>query len=162
MCAFDLPSSPAPGRYWEMVERLKITHFYTAPTAIRLLIKYGDDWVTKYNRSTLRILGCGKETLVFLWYCTLVSLSTISLYYILGAYVCIRQSARIATASNKLTLKRPICFSVPLLAILYDDCAWLKVCTHVDFIIQCTYSGQCYRYALITLHVCPIVQLVSR
>lgn len=92
MCAFDLPSSPAPGRYWEMVERLKITHFYTAPTAIRLLIKYGDDWVTKYNRSTLRILGCGKETLVFLWYCTLVSLSTISLYYILGAYVCTYQA----------------------------------------------------------------------
>ena len=48
------------GRYWEMVQRLKITHFYTAPTAIRMLIKYGEEWVHKYDRSTLRILGCGK------------------------------------------------------------------------------------------------------
>ncbi|XP_064403228.1 acetyl-coenzyme A synthetase 2-like, mitochondrial [Halichondria panicea] len=65
------PIYPNPGRYWEMVERLKITHFYTAPTAIRLLIKYGDDWVTKYNRSTLRILGCVGEPLnreAWLWY----------------------------------------------------------------------------------------------
>ena len=50
------------GRYWEMVQRLKITHFYTAPTAIRMLIKYGDSWVKKYDRSTLCILGCGKLT----------------------------------------------------------------------------------------------------
>ena len=48
------------GRYWEMVERLKITHFYTAPTAIRMLIKCGENWVQKYDRSSLRILGCGE------------------------------------------------------------------------------------------------------
>ena len=48
------------GRYWEMVQRLKITHFYTAPTAIRMLIKKGDEWVKKYDRSSLRILGCGQ------------------------------------------------------------------------------------------------------
>lgn len=48
------------GRYWEMVQRLKITHFYTAPTALRMLIKKGDEWVRKYDRSSLRILGCGK------------------------------------------------------------------------------------------------------
>lgn len=47
------------GRYWEMVERLKITHFYTAPTAIRMLIKAGVDYVKKYDRSSIRILGCG-------------------------------------------------------------------------------------------------------
>ena len=54
-----------PGRYWEMVERLKITHFYTAPTAVRLLIKSGDEWVKKYNRSSIRILGCGRN--IFFW-----------------------------------------------------------------------------------------------
>lgn len=47
------------GRYWEMVERLKINQFYGAPTAIRLLLKYGDQWVRKYDRSSLRTLGSG-------------------------------------------------------------------------------------------------------
>ena len=42
-----------------MVQRLKVTHFYTAPTAIRMLIRKGDEWVKKYDRSSLRILGCG-------------------------------------------------------------------------------------------------------
>ena len=48
------------GRYWEMVERLKIKQFYTAPTAIRLLLKCGDHYVHQYNRDTLRVLGCGE------------------------------------------------------------------------------------------------------
>lgn len=39
-----------PGRYWEMVERLKVNQFYGAPTAIRLLMKSSDDFVTKYDR----------------------------------------------------------------------------------------------------------------
>ena len=47
------------GRYWEMVERLKVTQIYLAPTALRLLLKAGDKYVKKYDRSTLRILGCG-------------------------------------------------------------------------------------------------------
>ena len=52
------------GRYWEMVERLKIKQFYTAPTAIRLLLKCGDHYVHQYNRDTLRVLGCGKCVIV--------------------------------------------------------------------------------------------------
>ncbi|CAG7827441.1 unnamed protein product [Allacma fusca] len=51
------PVYPNPGRYWEMVERLKLTHFYGSPTAIRLLMKSGTEWVRKYDRSSLRILG---------------------------------------------------------------------------------------------------------
>ncbi|KAM4772223.1 acetyl-coenzyme A synthetase 2-like, mitochondrial [Rhinophrynus dorsalis] len=51
------PTYPDPGRYWETVERLKINQFYGAPTAIRLLLKYGDDWVKKYDRSSLKTLG---------------------------------------------------------------------------------------------------------
>lgn len=42
-----------------MVQRLKINQFYGAPTAIRLLLKYGDQWVQKYDRSTLKTLGSG-------------------------------------------------------------------------------------------------------
>uniref|UniRef100_A0A8D0H8L3 Acetyl-coenzyme A synthetase n=1 Tax=Sphenodon punctatus TaxID=8508 RepID=A0A8D0H8L3_SPHPU len=51
------PVYPDPGRYWEMVQRLKINQFYGAPTAIRLLLKYGDEWVKKYDRSSLKTLG---------------------------------------------------------------------------------------------------------
>jgi len=51
------PVYPDPGRYWEMVERLRVNQFYGAPTSIRLLLKYGDKYVKKYDRSSLRILG---------------------------------------------------------------------------------------------------------
>ncbi len=51
------PVYPDASRWWQMVEDLKITHFYTAPTAIRVLLKAGDEYVTKHNRSSLRVLG---------------------------------------------------------------------------------------------------------
>jgi acetyl-CoA synthetase len=51
------PIYPNAGRYWETVERLKINQLYIAPTSIRLLIKYGDEWVKKYDRSSLKCLG---------------------------------------------------------------------------------------------------------
>ncbi|XP_078086353.1 acetyl-coenzyme A synthetase 2-like, mitochondrial isoform X2 [Mustelus asterias] len=51
------PIYPNPGRYWETVQRLRINQFYGAPTAIRLLMKYGDSWVSKYDRSSLKTLG---------------------------------------------------------------------------------------------------------
>lgn len=64
----SVPTYPDPGRYWETVERLKINQFYGAPTAIRYLLKYGDSYVKKYDRSSLKVLGSGmhlfKKTLV--------------------------------------------------------------------------------------------------
>uniref|UniRef100_A0A8K9WQP2 Acetyl-coenzyme A synthetase n=1 Tax=Oncorhynchus mykiss TaxID=8022 RepID=A0A8K9WQP2_ONCMY len=65
------PVYPNPGRYWEMVERLEINQFYGAPTAIRLLLKYGDEWVQNYNRSSLKTLGSVGEpinTEAWEWY----------------------------------------------------------------------------------------------
>lgn len=53
------PLYPDPGRYWEMVERLRVNQFYGAPTSIRLLLRYDDDFVKKYDRSSLRVLGTG-------------------------------------------------------------------------------------------------------
>lgn len=50
-----------------MVQRLKINQFYGAPTAIRLLLNYGDKWVKKYDRSSLKTLGSGREHKTFLW-----------------------------------------------------------------------------------------------
>jgi len=65
------PTYPDAGRYWDMVERLKITQFYTSPTAIRAIAKEGNDFVTRYNRSSLRVLGTVGEPInpeIWKWY----------------------------------------------------------------------------------------------
>uniref|UniRef100_A0A673LMC5 Propionate--CoA ligase n=1 Tax=Sinocyclocheilus rhinocerous TaxID=307959 RepID=A0A673LMC5_9TELE len=51
------PVYPNPGRYWETVQRLRINQFYGAPTAIRLLLKDEENWVKKYDRSSLKTLA---------------------------------------------------------------------------------------------------------
>ena len=65
------PLYPDPGRYWQLVDDLGVNIFYTAPTAIRAIAREGDDWVTKYDRSSLRILGTVGEPInpdVWEWY----------------------------------------------------------------------------------------------
>ncbi|OWF53758.1 Acetyl-coenzyme A synthetase 2-like, mitochondrial [Mizuhopecten yessoensis] len=65
------PTYPNPGRYWEMVQRLSLDHIYLAPTSLRLLLKEGNEWVKKYDRSSLRKLGCVGEPLnteAYDWY----------------------------------------------------------------------------------------------
>ena len=52
-----MPTFPDSGRYWKMVQDHKITQFYTAPTAIRALKRLGDEWVNKYDLSSLRSIG---------------------------------------------------------------------------------------------------------
>ncbi|XP_047224176.1 acyl-CoA synthetase short chain family member 2 like [Girardinichthys multiradiatus] len=52
-----IPVHPHVGRFWEIIEKYKVTKFYTAPTAIRLLMKYGQEPLQKYDLSSLRILG---------------------------------------------------------------------------------------------------------
>ncbi|XP_041108085.1 acetyl-coenzyme A synthetase 2-like, mitochondrial [Polyodon spathula] len=69
------PVYPDPGRYWEMVQRLRINQFYGAPTAIRLLLKYGESWVKKYDRSSLKTLGSVGEPInneAWEWYYSVV------------------------------------------------------------------------------------------
>jgi len=53
----SIPTYPDASRYWQMVEKYKINIFYTAPTAIRALMKYGNDPVKKHDLSSLRVLG---------------------------------------------------------------------------------------------------------
>jgi acetyl-CoA synthetase len=65
------PDYPDPGAYWRMVEEFGVTIFYTAPTAIRMFMKLGEQWPDKYNLSSLRILGSVGEPLnpeAFEWY----------------------------------------------------------------------------------------------
>jgi len=51
------PDYPNPDRWWDIIEKYGVTVLYTAPTAIRMFIKFGDEWVEKHDLSTLRILG---------------------------------------------------------------------------------------------------------
>lgn len=66
-----IPVHPHVGRFWEIIEKYKVTKFYTAPTAIRLLMKYGRDPLQKYDLSSLKVLGSVGEPInpeAWLWY----------------------------------------------------------------------------------------------
>ncbi len=52
-----VPTYPDASRFWNVIDKHKVTIFYTAPTAIRALMGQGDDYVTKTNRRSLRLLG---------------------------------------------------------------------------------------------------------
>lgn len=52
-----VPTYPDFGRFWEVIDKHKVTQFYTAPTAIRSLAKESTDWVTKYDLSSLKVIG---------------------------------------------------------------------------------------------------------
>jgi acetyl-CoA synthetase len=55
---FDgVPNHPDHGRFWETCDRLGVNIFYTAPTALRALMREGDDWVKQHKRSSIRLLG---------------------------------------------------------------------------------------------------------
>jgi acetyl-CoA synthetase len=66
-----IPTYPDPGRFWQMIEKHKVTVFYTAPTAIRALIRMGNEWPQKYDLRSLRLLGTVGEPInpeVWMWY----------------------------------------------------------------------------------------------
>jgi acetyl-CoA synthetase len=71
----SIPTYPDAGRYWDTIERHKVSIFYTAPTAIRALAKEGEHFVKRYDRSSLRILGTVGEPInpdAWLWYHSVV------------------------------------------------------------------------------------------
>ncbi|NLR74715.1 acetate--CoA ligase [Leeia aquatica] len=66
-----VPTYPDAGRFWQMIEQHKVTTFYTAPTAIRSLIKLGGDLPAQYDLSSLRLLGTVGEPInpeAWVWY----------------------------------------------------------------------------------------------
>lgn len=70
--AFEgVPTYPHPGRLWEICEKHKVSHFYTAPTALRALMVHGDEPVKKHDLSSLKLLGTVGEPInpeAWLWY----------------------------------------------------------------------------------------------
>jgi len=66
-----VPTYPDPGRFWATVDKWKVNQFYTAPTAIRALMAQGEQWVEKYDLSSLRLLGSVGEPInpeAWRWY----------------------------------------------------------------------------------------------
>ncbi len=65
------PNHPAPNRFWDIVERHKVTILYTAPTAIRAFVQWGDEHIKKHDLSSLRLLGTVGEGInpeTWVWY----------------------------------------------------------------------------------------------
>jgi acetyl-CoA synthetase len=66
-----VPTYPDAGRFWQICDKFGVTVFYTAPTAIRALMRLGDEWVSAYKLDTLRILGSVGEPInpeAWMWY----------------------------------------------------------------------------------------------
>lgn len=65
------PMHPKPDRFWEIVDKYRVNIFYTAPTAIRALIRQGEEWPLKHDLSSLRLLGTVGEPInpeAWIWY----------------------------------------------------------------------------------------------
>lgn len=65
------PNWPENDRFWRIIEEHRVTIFYTAPTAIRAFIRWGDEWITKHDLSSLRLLGSVGEPInpeAWMWY----------------------------------------------------------------------------------------------
>jgi acetyl-CoA synthetase len=70
-----VPNYPDPGRFWDVVDKHKVTIFYTAPTAIRALMREGESYVKRTSRKSLRLLGSVGEPInpeAWLWYYNVV------------------------------------------------------------------------------------------
>jgi acetyl-CoA synthetase len=66
-----IPTYPDPGRFWHIVEKFAVSSFYTAPTAIRALMRHGDGWPKRHDLTSLRLLGTVGEPInpeVWMWY----------------------------------------------------------------------------------------------
>jgi acetyl-CoA synthetase len=66
-----VPTYPAPDRFWSIVEKYKVSIIYTSPTAIRGLMRFGEEWPAKHDLSSLRLLGTVGEPInpeAWMWY----------------------------------------------------------------------------------------------
>jgi acetyl-CoA synthetase len=69
------PNQPEPDRFWQIIDKHGVSIFYTAPTAIRAFMRWGDDYVKKHSLASLRLLGSVGEPInpeAWMWYHTLI------------------------------------------------------------------------------------------
>jgi acetyl-CoA synthetase len=76
------PDYPAQDRWWEMIERHGVTILYTTPTAVRMFMKFGEQWVNKHDLSSLRLLGTVGEPInpeAWKWYYRVIGKDKLSI-----------------------------------------------------------------------------------
>jgi acetyl-CoA synthetase len=115
-----VPTYPDAGRCWKMVQEHKITQFYTAPTAIRLLHKMGADEPTKYNIDTLRVLGTVGEPIdpaAWKWYYEVVGQSRCA---IVDTYWQTETGGHMISPLPGATPIKPACATFPLPGIMAE------------------------------------------
>jgi acetyl-CoA synthetase len=113
----SVPNYPDAGRYWDMVDRLKVTIFYTAPTALRALMREGDEFVKTYKRDSLRVLGTVGEPInpeAWRWYYNVVGEGRCS---IVDTYWQTETGGHMLTGLAGATPMKPGSASVPFFGI---------------------------------------------
>ncbi|DBA01130.1 TPA: hypothetical protein N0F65_001758 [Lagenidium giganteum] len=111
------PLYPDCGRYWDLVQRHKVTKFYTAPTAIRALMAHGDEKVRAYDRSSLKILGSVGEPInpeAWKWYYEVVGDKQC---YIADTYWQTETGGHIGTGLPGVTPMKPGSCTLPFFGI---------------------------------------------
>lgn len=119
------PDFPDQGRFWEIVENYKVSIFYTAPTAIRAFMKWGDDWLAQKDLSSLRLLGTVGEPInpeAWMWYHERVGGERCP---IVDTWWQTETGGHMLTPMPGATATKPGCATVPFFgiepAILTDD-----------------------------------------
>eukprot|EP01071_Lankesteria_metandrocarpae_P005258 Lankesteria_metandrocarpae@DN3931_c0_g1_i2.p1 len=111
------PVYPDPGRYWCLVERHSINAFYTSPTAIRMLMRYGDEIPGKYNLDSLRVLGCVGERInpdAWKWYFNVIGRKKC---HIVDTYWQTETGGHVITPIPGCVQTKPGCASLPFFGI---------------------------------------------
>ena len=119
------PNHPDEGRFWEIIEKYEVSIFYTAPTAIRAFMKWGDDWVTGKDISSLRLLGTVGEPInpeAWIWYHKLIGAERCP---IVDTWWQTETGGHMLSPMPGATATKPGCATVPFFgvepAILADD-----------------------------------------
>jgi acetyl-CoA synthetase len=106
------PLYPDASRYWAVVERHRITQFFTAPTAIRALMRFGDAPVKKHDLRSLRIIGSAGEPLnpeAWKWFERVVGAgrtAVVDAYWQVSARACARARTRACVHARALHPRR--------------------------------------------------------
>jgi acetyl-CoA synthetase len=144
---FDgVPSYPDFGRFWETSNRLGVTIFYTAPTAIRALMREGKDWVQQHDRSQLRLLGSVGEPInpeAWNWYRDVVGEGRCE---IVDTWWQTETGGALIAPAPGVTKTKPGSATKPLPgvfpALVDNDGALLEGCTEGNLVLTQSWPGQ--------------------
>ena len=141
-----IPTYPDPGRMWSVVEKYRVSTLYTAPTAIRALMRYGDGWPNRYDLSSLRLLGTVGEPInpnVWVWYHDIIGKGELP---IVDTYWQTETGGFVITPFPGAVPLKPGSATVPFYGIeprvLRDDGSQAAVGEGGNLVIERTWPGQ--------------------